>query len=400
MNRIAVINTEGQLETMTPTGRDRCVLSDGRYFYQFPAWSPDSCSIAVIGIEERQGGVFVCDAPTVSHAPLRSIYESQKQQPFYLYWSPDNRYLSFLATHPRGDVALHLVPLSAGIDGSRLIDMGRPYFWAWSLDSQSIFVHRGGGEKEAQLGFIEHPFEQLQQSIAFPGMFQTPGISVSGRYWAYTSLGQDETSHIVIEESQTRRRKRFEHKGRTILSWSPTQDLLAVISPLEDAPHYYGMLRLIDPKSGRVNVLTDDSVIAFFWSPDGQKIAFFTLTHGTDWRDARGDNLYVQEGYARGRPLPIRHNMTEVWLDLNVVDIDSERSQLLTPFMPNPIFLNQYLPFFDQYALSHRLWSPNSKALTLPVIANDREQIVVVPIDGRTPPLAIAEGIMSSWSQQ
>lgn len=400
INRIAVINTEGQLETMTPSGRDRCVLSDSRYFYQFPAWSPDSRSIAVIGVEERHGGVFICDSPTVPHSTLRPLYESQKQQPFYLYWSPDNRSLSFLATHPRGDVALHIVPLSGGIGGSRLVDIGRPYFWAWSLDSQSILVHRGGGQQEAQLRFIEYPFEHANESIALPGMFQAPGISSSGRYWAYTALEQTNTSHIVIEDSQSRRRMCFEHKGKAIVSWSPNSDLLAVISPLEDAQHYYGMLRLIDPTTGRVNVLTDDTVIAFFWSPDGQKIAYFTLTHGTEWRDARGENLYVQEGYARGRPLPLRHNTAEVWLDLNVVNIDSERSQLLTPFMPNPIFLNQYLPFFDQYALSHRLWSPNSKSLTLPVIANDREQIVVVPIDGQTPPLAIAEGIMSSWSQR
>ena len=49
VNRIAYIDRDGQLATTAPDGSDqRRLTGDGR-FYQFPAWSPDSRQIAVIG---------------------------------------------------------------------------------------------------------------------------------------------------------------------------------------------------------------------------------------------------------------------------------------------------------------------------------------------------------------
>lgn len=399
LNRIAIIDVEGQLATIDPNGRALRPLSNGGYFYQFPAWSPDGQSIAVIGTEERRGGIFIADEPHQPYSGVRSIYESQRQQPFYLYWSPDSRQITFAANHPREGIGLHIVPAGGGSSVSRLLDVGRPYFWAWGEDNQSLFVHSGGGDAKGRLAFMDRPFEYVGENIASPGHFQTPGISPSGKYWAFAAVNQMGTAEVIIEGSNTHRRIKIEHEGAAILSWSRTQDVLAVISPSVETPHFYGMLRLINPDSGNIQTLTDDTVVAFFWSPNGKKIAYFTLTHETESQDGAGQMLRIQEGYARGRQLPEQNNPADVWLDLNVVDLRSERSELITPFRPNPIFLNQYLPFFDQYALSHRIWSPDSKSLVLPVLANGNELIAVVPIDGVTPPLPIAEGIMASWSQ-
>ena len=34
------------------------------------------------------------------------------------------------------------------------------------------------------------------------------------------------------------------------------------------------------------------------------------------------------------------------------------------------LFVNQVLPYFDQYALSHRFWSPDSRSLVLPIVGD------------------------------
>jgi TolB protein len=62
------------------------------------------------------------------------------------------------------------------------------------------------------------------------------------------------------------------------------------------------------------------------------------------------------------------------------------------------LFVNQVLPFFDQYALSHRFWSPDGATIALPLVgAGDVTELVVIPADGGEPrTVAVAE--MGAWS--
>ena len=64
----------------------------------------------------------------------------------------------------------------------------------------------------------------------------------------------------------------------------------------------------------------------------------------------------------------------------------------------SPLFINQVLPYFDQYALSHRLWSPDGSSILLPVVGEDgTESLHVVPADG-SPVRVLAPGSMGFWS--
>ncbi len=60
-------------------------------------------------------------------------------------------------------------------------------------------------------------------------------------------------------------------------------------------------------------------------------------------------------------------------------------------------FGSQVLPFFDQYALSHRIWSPDSGAIVLPVREDDGNTILVVPVNGGRP-YRLADGDIAFWS--
>jgi TolB protein len=71
----------------------------------------------------------------------------------------------------------------------------------------------------------------------------------------------------------------------------------------------------------------------------------------------------------------------------------------LAAFTPTVLFLVQFLPYFDQYALSHRLWSPDSEALVLPMQDSGTNRVFVVPASGGRA-RALAEGSIAFWSQQ
>jgi TolB protein len=85
-------------------------------------------------------------------------------------------------------------------------------------------------------------------------------------------------------------------------------------------------------------------------------------------------------------------------LRLWVVDVASGQQRLLSTFRPSEIFLSQFLPFFDQYALSHRLWSPASDAVVLPMVGTEGASgIYVVSVESGEA-TRVADGAMAFWS--
>ena len=72
--------------------------------FRFPAWSPDRSRIAAIG--QSPGGSGMIDVFTArSTGPGQTdppiIYQSPDRLPFYLYWRPDGRSLTFLTVWRR-----------------------------------------------------------------------------------------------------------------------------------------------------------------------------------------------------------------------------------------------------------------------------------------------------------
>jgi TolB protein len=84
-------------------------------------------------------------------------------------------------------------------------------------------------------------------------------------------------------------------------------------------------------------------------------------------------------------------------LELWVIDISEGEPRWLTSFEPSRVFMSQFLPYFDQYALSHRIWSPSSDALIVPMQEDDRSRLYVVPVDGGNA-LPVASGDIGFWS--
>lgn len=390
--RIALVNLRGQLELVAPHGRERLIVSDDDRMYQFPTWAPNGQSIAALATSASNGRVLVYDFAEGPLPAPRPLYTSADQPPFYLYWSPNSYYVSFLANHERGGIALHLAQAEGG--ESSLLGIGQPFFWSWAPDSSQLLMHTNGRE----LRLMQHPFQYASQQITTVGPFQTPGISPSGRYLAYSGQDKHGDTAVVVSSGAAVPDMRIPHHGSAVLSWSPCRDQLAFISPAEPALRFYGPLRVLDTHTGNVRQLVNRDVLAYFWSPNGRYIAYLTLAEQVQPRFNNEDPPFVAGGYAAGQPVPQPRDSEDVWLELRLLEVDTGQRKLLTLFEPNALFVNQFMPYFDQYALSHPLWSPDSQHLILPVIANRQELIVVMPING-LPPLPVAEGVMATWRQ-
>lgn len=408
-NRIVLINERQQVETIDPDGTNSRLLtgSDPAMVFQFPAWSPDGRSVAVIGSDLRGGGIYILADETVPpDLSEREVYFSTLGIPFYLYWSPNSRYVSFLANHAEDRISLNLTPRD-GTTENVILTTGSPLYWEWTADSRQLFVHNGRGGRGAYLNFLTIDGEEQTSDLMPPGFFQAPGISADGRYWAFASEENfGLASRLTVTDAAGNEQSREAHNGSLALGWSPTENLLAFISGPPNSRSFFGALELLDPDTGERRLLTSETVLAFFWSPDGRSIAYISL------RTQQEGDVNVSRSIlpdTAGRQLPIGkivpsedvpdaaaqpniHRFT-----LSVIDVQSGTGLRLLEFQPSILFLSQFLPFFDQYALSHSLWSPDSQSLVIPVVDNGAERIVVVPVSG-VEPRPIAEGEIGFWS--
>jgi TolB protein len=181
--------------------------------------------------------------------------------------------------------------------------------------------------------------------------------------------------------------------GSTALVFDPTGDTVASIGPSQPSQTAYsvplGPLRLIDARSGKVRTLLDGSVVSFWWSPDGATMAALRLQPIAGIIPALSP---ISPASAAPSPVP---QATEV--RLLFVDVASGEIRSQHVVQPGELFIGQFLTYFDQYALSHRLWAPDSSSLLLPVVDRDgTTRIAIMPANGD--PVRTIEGAIGFWS--
>lgn len=392
-SRIAYVTPFGQLAVVDPSAGEPRLISPVGVTYQFPAFSPDGTRIAAIGVADGEGMVSIFGGPET-----RQAYRSAAEPPIYLYWAPDGASLSFIAARPESGLGFHI----ADLDGTaRLVATGSPFYWAWDHDAASLLAHVGLTGEGSRLAFADPDTGIAEGDLDPPGFFQAPGISPSGRFIAYATVAPGGDRRVVVASHPFVAgevvRREFSHQGFAMLGWNPVSDVVAVMSPPQAAPHWFGPIQVLDAADGLLEPVVDGVALAFFWSPDGTKLAWLSPVAAPDVQQVV-DTRTGSQGVGDSLPSPAQQ--ASVRLRLHVVDIDGLQSgvpRTLTTFAPSAAFVNQFLPFFDQYALSHRIWSPNSDALALPMIGSDGvTRVVVVDLDGTQ--REVAQGDMPAWN--
>src|SRR5258708_7746327 len=104
---VGLVDADGALATVDATGTARILAAEPGTTFGFPAWSPDGSRVAAV--EDRATDTSIAifavrpggAAPSPSPAPV-VVYRSDALPPFYLYWTPAWRRVSFLATETDG----------------------------------------------------------------------------------------------------------------------------------------------------------------------------------------------------------------------------------------------------------------------------------------------------------
>jgi WD40 repeat protein len=393
--RIAVVDGAGHLRTVDAAGGaerryDLAGLPSG-----FPAWSPDGEHLATVAVDGGDTALFVLDdAPSAatSGGLPDPVYRSPDEAPFYLYWSPDGRQLTFLTTEPDG-LALRAVPAD-GSSPDAIVRRGAPMYWAWTADDR-ILLHAGGDGPDAYVGELGLNGSESRRAAVVPGQFQAPAVSADGQRRAYViSTAEPEpdirSMVILVEDGRDGSIRRVAVRGPTALGWSPGQGGLGFIAPRQRDGLPVGSLEILDPASSQPRLLLDGDVLAFFWSPDGSAVAALALPTGQPRQVASIRAL--PDGASR--PAAAAEGDT---LELSIVAADDGAVLLQRPVRLSETFVNQLLPYFDQYALSHHLWAPDSSALVLPLVDDaGQPQVTIVPRDGGEPRF-LGDGAIAFW---
>ena len=403
---IAAVDDSGALVTLDARGGSKVSYAAPGVVFGFPAWSPDGSRIAVVGQRANDAGIYVFTvnrATGVGSEPT-VVYRSPDRPPFYLYWTPDGRHVSFLTTEPDG-LALRVAPVDGGapLDGNNVgsvIRRGAPLYFQW-VNADRVLLHVGGGS-EAFVGQVDLDGASVGSPVVATGIFRTASLSHDGRYLAYATSGTGTAGDIVVEAVDGSASQRLPAFGPAAMLFDPTGDTLAMIAadkPVAEAlPIPSGPLRLVDSASGAARTLLDGSVVAFFWAPDGRTIAALRVVS-----PGQGPAAIVGRAVLAGFEVPDREadgtglaagsTVVLSFVDVSTGAVRSERNVRLADS-----FVGQLLPYFDQYALSHSLWSPDSGSILLPLVApSGRDQLAVIPADG-SDPVPIADGSRGSWS--
>jgi TolB protein len=330
----------------------------------------------------------VDDRATRSSDAASIVAARSDQNPIYLYWSPDGRRLAFLTSEPDG-LALQVVAAD-GSGPAAVVHRGQPLYWDW-IDGTRLLVHSGGGGPDAFLGEVGLDPPDVSAIGVALGPFQAPGISSDGRYRAYVLAGTAQSVSVVVEATDGSARKATAVLGASALGWSPEGARLAYLAPSQPVGLPVGSLHLIDAGSGATRLLLDGQVVAYFWAPDGRTIAALRIVlAGHD-----SDVAIAAVGRMEARPLAESGGVS---LGLSFVDVATGTVRSERPVRLSDIVVRQFLPFFDQYALSHRLWSPASKAIVLPLVDDTgTSHITIVPADGSAQ-RQVADGVAAFWS--
>jgi TolB protein len=390
---IAYVGTDGNIYSIDQNGSQPTAItqdaSGGIQNYQFPAWSPDSQRVSYLGIQD--GSSSSSSANVYTAAPDGKdkvrVFQSQEESPFYFFWSPDGRYLSFLAADAATNgLDLQLVPARGGEPKS--LGKGSPFYWDWSPDSQTIIVHVGGDAStnpDARLAFLNLATQAEKKLDLRPGVFQAPAWSPNGKQLILSIAVANRPDALMLLKADGSVEKTFDtSSGPQAFGWSPDGKRIAYLVPKgADSQGLFRTLKLFDLASQQSKLIVqEDEVMAFFWSPDGQKIAYFIPL------------LAPQPTGPQG----ISQTQPSFQLSLLVYDVGSEASHQVVSFTSTNEFLT-LIPFFDQYQHSAALWSPDSQHLVVSAIdPNGKAGIYVVNASGTGSMENIAAGSLAFWS--
>jgi TolB protein len=329
------------------TGRDRIVggsvatggvqaqpLAQQVATYTWPTWSPDGAQLVVSrvpGPGRASAALMLMKPPSRIESAIHTTRRGGLDRvadgaPHFPLWSPDGERLALIAPD-RQSTTLLLTEETLNGDVGDVIAGGAPLYIAWSPDSKLLAIHH-------QQTLIIRDADGQRFDTGRPSVrYRVPSFSADNASLAYVAdIDDDGVSHVIARDLRTGEERAFsEVPTEAVFAWSPTNAHQLAIAQREDISTVgYRGLSVLDTETGDERVLYEGDVFAFWWSPDGAKLA--VVVSGAD-------------GFA--------------WF---AIDVAEKAVANIAEFIPAPDFLT-YLQFFDQFARSHQVWSADSTAV-------------------------------------
>ena len=379
---IAYVDLSGQVHMVTPTGSAVAKISPDEGFYTWPAWSPDSRRIAFSGSApggDRRSGLAlytynVGDAQqTVMYVNEPGMGPILPGMPHYPLWAPDGSRMAVIASARRG-LTLYLSDRGANVVAEPAVP-NAPLYASWSADSRKLLVH----------GSADHYLINVNGGVEIEGLdilsdsYRVPAWWPKGDRIVVVSEDENERHALFIVDLESGVRTMVDQvPGGVAFLWSPDGESLAVAHSASAGDIIYGGVSLFAPDGTKRDIKIPDDLIAFFWSPDSTKLAYVT---------------------------PSERRGVLTW---KVFSVDEGSWWSLGDFTPSNTQLT-LLQFFDQFAYSHSLWSPDSKSLvfsgTMSGVAvsasmglQPAPQIIVLDVGPDPYAETLANGVSAVWS--
>ncbi len=393
IGRIAYVGEDGNIYTIAPDGshqqavtRDQPASVDR---YNALAWSFDG-RLAFASSTDTGSALFVSQP---DGSDRRQVFSGGPDAaPFYLYWSPNGQQLAFLTPSQSNQLALWIAT-SHDANSAETIAQGSPSYFSWAPDSRSLLMHIGsvqGVPGETRMAIFNSDQSRLTELPDAPGSFQAPAWSPDNQRFLFVRQAGNQTNELVVAEGQDRRALVSSRTGLAF-AWSPRGDRIAFAVPSPADRLLYSSVIVLDPGGKERRMVAQGQIMAFFWSPDGKQLALL--------------NLDANQPEQQGRAIPVRAgavpalqsaNLRLVWSVVNATD---GASVDFPSFHPTDPFL-LLLPYFDQYAQSLSLWSPDGRYLVYADLdEQDRPSIRVLDtLQLQQPARRLADGTFAAWS--
>ncbi len=346
------------------------------YIYEMPTWATDGrlayFSRAREGRNLQLGAYVARDGDATGTL----VFEATNRVLNYAYWSPADcsegehcRDLALLLSGTE-DLTVELVRDSDDGVSYTTIGSGGPFYYSWSPEGTQMLWQRD----TEQLNVYDVASDEISETLdVVPGIFQAPAWSPVDDRLLFGVLNGENTDLTVFEDSETSVLAP-ELDGIVAFAWSPDARYIAYTEG-------YRSLAVLEVATGEVVTQTlEEGVFAFFWSPNSEALAYTTLASQQNSSSAK----------LRQEPNGI------AW---SVIDVRDGEERHFGAFFPTNDML-YLLTYFDQFAQSHRVWSPDSRYLVYGEFSADGAPLVRMLDTTETNAEAetIAEGMIGIWS--
>jgi hypothetical protein len=303
--------------------------------WAWPVWSPDGTWIAAFSVQpgDQASGPARVRALALDGVRETEWAELPGMSPIYMQWHPGGGALTMLLQHNE-ELVLAVVRRER-LGQLRIVEQGVPLFFNWVPDGSRLLVHAGSRQPGEGRIVLRDPLGGAEDVLYDlpPGSFCAPVFTADLAGYVVRHPGDPLSEVVVSRADGTGRRSLLTRRGLLALLAAPRGlPFLAVSNaPRGEGTPYKGIDR-IDLDTGEVTRLTDEDLLAFFWSPDGE----WLLTAQVD-----ADNNCLR------------------W---HRIDANTGASTFLGTFWPTRDLLF-FLHFFEQYGGSHALLSSDARFL-------------------------------------